>query len=80
MQRAQALLLKTDLPLPDICVQVGYRDLSHFQRTFKAAFAVTPSVYRSATLAGLTHAGLAQGDAASPSEPVLVSPGAGNRS
>jgi AraC-like DNA-binding protein len=82
MQRAQALLLKTDLALPDICVKVGYRDLSHFQRTFKAAFAVTPSVYRSAALAGLTHAGLAQGDvpdAASPSGPVLVSPGAGNR-
>jgi AraC-like DNA-binding protein/NAD(P)H-dependent FMN reductase len=52
MQRAQALLLKTDLPLSDICVQAGYRDLSHFQRTFKAAFAVTPSVYRSAALAG----------------------------
>ncbi|MFG6201320.1 helix-turn-helix domain-containing protein [Nonomuraea sp. JJY05] len=81
MQRAQALLLKTDLPLSDICVKVGYRDLSHFQRTFKAAFAVTPSVYRSAALAGLTPAGPAQADvpAPSPSEPALVFSGAGNR-
>lgn len=81
MQRAQTLLLKTDLPLSDICVQVGYRDLSHFQRTFKAAFAVTPSVYRSAALAGLASAGAAQAggpDASSP-EPVLVSSCAGSR-
>jgi AraC-like DNA-binding protein len=82
MRRAQALLLQTDLPLSDICVKVGYRDLSHFQRTFKATFAVTPSVYRSAALAGLTPAGPAQADvpdAASPSESALVSPGIGNR-
>ncbi len=75
MRRAQELLLLTDLPLSDICVQVGYRDLSHFQRTFKAAFAVTPSVCRSAALAGLTPAG----PAPSSPEPALVSPGAGNR-
>lgn len=92
MEHAQALLLTTDLPLSDICTKVGYRDLSHFQRTFKAAFAVTPSVYRSAALAGLTPAGLTPAaptppglvqadvpDAPPPSEPALVSPGAGNR-
>jgi AraC-like DNA-binding protein len=70
VRRARELLLETDLPLSGVCARVGYRDLSHFQRTFKAAFAVTPSVYRSAALAGLTP---------SPSEPALVSSGAGNR-
>ncbi|NUU24693.1 MAG: helix-turn-helix domain-containing protein [Streptomycetaceae bacterium] len=81
MARAQALLQTTDLAVSDICSEVGYRDLSHFQRTFKAAFAVTPSVYRSAALAGLTTGGPARPDvlAAPPSEVALVSPGAGNR-
>ncbi|MDI2125656.1 helix-turn-helix domain-containing protein [Yinghuangia seranimata] len=82
MERAQALLLKTDLALSDICMKVGYRDLSHFQRMFKAAYAVTPSVYRSAALAGLTPAGPARPDARGDGprpEPALVSPGAGNR-
>ena len=48
MERASSLLLETDLPVADICDRVGYRDISHFQRTFRTAFATSPSAYRHA--------------------------------
>lgn len=51
MERARALLLESGLSVADICLGVGYRDLSHFQRTFKAAHAISPSAFRAAAAA-----------------------------
>ncbi|MGW0664081.1 helix-turn-helix domain-containing protein [Streptodolium elevatio] len=48
MERARTLLLESGLSVADICLGVGYRDLSHFQRTFKAAHAISPTAFRAA--------------------------------
>lgn len=50
MERASSLLLETNLPVADICDRVGYRDISHFQRTFRTTYATSPSAYRHAAL------------------------------
>ncbi|WP_439658226.1 NAD(P)H-dependent oxidoreductase [Lentzea sp. HUAS TT2] len=43
---ARKLLAETRDPVSGICHAVGYRDLAHFERTFKAWFAMSPSEYR----------------------------------
>jgi two-component system response regulator YesN len=52
MSRAQSLLSDTSLPVPEICRQIGYQDVSHFQRTFKNAFGISPTTYRLASSSG----------------------------
>lgn len=46
MSEARSLLVETDHSVTSICNAVGYRDLSHFERTFKRWFDVPPSEYR----------------------------------
>ncbi|GAA3727824.1 hypothetical protein GCM10022225_06520 [Plantactinospora mayteni] len=46
LSQARTLLAETDEPVTVICHSVGYRDLSHFERTFKGWFAVAPSEFR----------------------------------
>lgn len=46
LERARNQLLTTDLTLADIATQIGYRDVSHFSRSFRARFAVSPGQYR----------------------------------
>ncbi len=46
MQRAAALLLQTELPTPEIATAVGIGELSHFYKTFKAFYGMTPKKYR----------------------------------
>ena len=46
MNRAGALLRKTDLPLQAIAASVGYGDVSYFIRTFKKHTGVTPKQFR----------------------------------
>lgn len=46
MQKAKELLETTCLRVKEIMNQVGIRDESHFARTFKKLFGVSPSQYR----------------------------------
>ncbi|MFI6978580.1 helix-turn-helix domain-containing protein [Embleya sp. NPDC050154] len=81
MELARALLMESSLPVADICVKVGYRDLSHFQRTFKATYSLSPSVFRSAAQAGFTPSGTGAVETTdiAARQPVLCAPGEGSR-
>lgn len=46
LQKAKHLLETTDLPAGEIAEQVGYKDFSHFSRSFAKAFNSTPSKTR----------------------------------
>ena len=46
LRRAADLLMRTDSAVTDIALDVGFDDLSNFQRTFKKAAGVTPGQFR----------------------------------
>ncbi|WP_105616584.1 response regulator transcription factor [Vallitalea okinawensis] len=46
MEKAKALLLETDLKISDICFRVGYKDINHFNRSFKNFYKCSPSQIR----------------------------------
>ncbi|MEE4957165.1 AraC family transcriptional regulator [Pseudomonas alliivorans] len=48
VQRACRLLLQSDMPVSDICFEVGYANLSNFNRHFRVETGQTPSDYRRA--------------------------------
>ncbi len=47
--QACKLLSETDMPITDICFEVGYLNISNFNRTFLRQHKVTPSAYRRLT-------------------------------
>ena len=46
LDRAKILLKTTALPIADVAVAAGYRDLFHFSRRFKEQTGYSPSDYR----------------------------------
>jgi AraC-like DNA-binding protein/mannose-6-phosphate isomerase-like protein (cupin superfamily) len=46
MTEAKKLLLQTELPVTDICLQCGYQSLTPFYRSFKLAVGLSPHEYR----------------------------------
>ena len=46
LERAGIYLKETDLSVTDIAYEVGYKDLSHFMRSFKRFFGKSPLSYR----------------------------------
>lgn len=46
LKMAQKMLQNSDTPIIDIAAKVGYNNVSYFNRTFKDAFAMSPSQYR----------------------------------
>ena len=46
MERAKFLLRNTQDSVEDICVAVGYENVSSFRRKFKKELGLTPSQYR----------------------------------
>ncbi|RPA65083.1 AraC family transcriptional regulator [Aerococcus agrisoli] len=46
IHEAQRLLVETDLPISDICVQVGFRTQSYFSKVFKRITDYKPLAYR----------------------------------
>lgn len=46
MERAAELLRTTDLPVSDVCVQVGVPDAQYFSKVFKVYYELTPTAYR----------------------------------
>ncbi|MHC8334293.1 helix-turn-helix domain-containing protein [Pseudomonas sp. LB3P25] len=49
VQRACRLLLQTEMSVADICFEVGYENLSNFNRHFRIEMEQTPSEYRRET-------------------------------
>ncbi len=46
MDRAKLLLIDTNISIEEISTNIGYNNVEHFIRTFKATFGTTPSSYR----------------------------------
>ena len=46
LERAMALLRETDLPITDVCLDVGFTSLGTFSRTFRDIVGVSPIAYR----------------------------------
>jgi AraC-like DNA-binding protein len=49
LELARRLLETTDLPIAHIADRCGFESLSHFTRTFKNAFGISPARYRKGT-------------------------------
>jgi len=43
LQKAKELLLTTQLPIAQICFEIGYENVSHFSRLYKSYFGYNPS-------------------------------------
>jgi AraC-like DNA-binding protein len=48
LERAAAMLRNTDHPVADICFEVGLSSVGSFTTSFRRAYGMTPSVYRTA--------------------------------
>ena len=46
MSKAESLLRKRNVALADVALQCGFSNQSHFSRSFRCAFGITPSLYR----------------------------------
>ena len=46
VERAMELLRETDLPVTDVCLDVGFNSLGTFSRTFTEIVGESPSAYR----------------------------------
>ena len=46
LERAAEKLRSTELPIADVCTQVGMPDAQYFSRVFKSYFGMPPSAYR----------------------------------
>ena len=57
LERAMALLRETDLPVTEICLEVGFTSLGSFSHTFTRVLGMSPTRYREAWRAGAGTAG-----------------------
>lgn len=46
MEQAKSLLRESELPVAEVCRQVGYHDAKHFNRLFSRSAGLTPGEYR----------------------------------
>lgn len=46
IEKAKELLRQTDVPIAEVCAQIGYSDLKHFNRTFKKITELKPSEFK----------------------------------
>ena len=46
IEKAKSLLGNTPYPVTQICFDVGFNDLSHFERVFRSIEGISPSTYR----------------------------------
>ena len=44
LEKARNLLRQTDLSVTDVCVACGFRSLSHFSKSYRAAFGIPPGM------------------------------------
>jgi AraC-like DNA-binding protein len=50
LERARILLLTTDLTISELTSRVGFKDISHFSRSFRNQYGASPGRYRNAIL------------------------------
>jgi transcriptional regulator GlxA family with amidase domain len=46
VRRAAELLARTEMSVTTVALEVGFNDLSHFERVFRSAYKRSPSKYR----------------------------------
>lgn len=46
LEKAQQLLVSTDMPVTEITEMVGFRDIFHFSKQFKKTFGLSPTKYK----------------------------------
>ncbi|WP_298511355.1 AraC family transcriptional regulator [uncultured Kordia sp.] len=46
LEKSEKLLVSTDLRATDIAYECGFNDVSHFSKTFKSKFGVSPTLYK----------------------------------
>jgi AraC-like DNA-binding protein len=46
IERAQHLLRRTDLPVAEVCLEVGFTSVGSFTTTFRRRVGVSPTAYR----------------------------------
>jgi len=46
IRHAMELLARSNMPITNIAFEVGFNDLSHFERVFRSTQRVSPSQYR----------------------------------
>ena len=49
LERARDLLRQTDLSVTDVCVACGFRSLSHFSKSYRTAYGISPGHETAAT-------------------------------
>jgi transcriptional regulator GlxA family with amidase domain len=49
LKTAASLLKRSDLSVSDVAYSVGFNDLSHFSKSFKASFGLSPTEYQQTT-------------------------------
>jgi AraC family carnitine catabolism transcriptional activator len=71
LTRARELLQQTDMSITSICVACGFESPSHFSRTYRARFGVSPRSDRQATGGRNGSAVLSSSEATQASAPAL---------
>ena len=56
LERAKTLLLRTDTPVTDICMEVGFESLGSFSWLFSKRFRKSPSAFRNSGKIGFSYA------------------------
>lgn len=46
MEKAKELLQETNYPVAEVCREVGYSDIKHFEQTFQKTTGLNPAQYR----------------------------------
>ncbi|MGW5151769.1 AraC-like ligand-binding domain-containing protein [Rhodococcus koreensis] len=46
LERARTILLSTDITISDLASRVGFKDISHFSRSFRTFYGASPGQYR----------------------------------
>lgn len=54
LERAMELLRDTDMPVTDVCLEVGFASLGTFSRTFRGVVGESPTAYRERAQASRT--------------------------
>ena len=44
LEKARDLLRQTDLSVTDVCVACGFKSLSHFSKSYRAAYGISPGL------------------------------------
>ncbi|MFK7880255.1 GlxA family transcriptional regulator [Roseobacter sp.] len=58
LEKARDLLRQTDFSVTDVCVACGFKSLSHFSKSYRAAYGISPGVDGSSNSKLIWHGGI----------------------